>query len=143
MKGKYFQIRIIKGNGYIVDNYEDQYGNGWELVSEYKDGNLIEQHWKFSGPLVWIRASNNTSDSNDFNLIIYPIPTSGRINIESNSKEITSFSIYDMNGVAVVPNMIINDSNTSIDLGNIPSGQYIIETEIENNKQYKLISLIK
>lgn len=77
----------------------------------------------------------------NFNLNVFPNPTSERVNLEiksnSNEKEIGELILYDLNGKILMKKNIHSDTY-SLDLSNFPSGTYIIRN---SNMSMKIIKI--
>lgn len=79
---------------------------------------------------------------NEMNSIaLYPNPTTGLINIQTKEK-ISSVSVYNSVGQKVSFNSL-NKENTSIDISTLPSGIYLVEVSLNNNKVIKRYKVIK
>lgn len=85
--------------------------------------------------------SNNNFGFEDTIVSIYPNPTNGIINIQSNNT--ISYSIYNMLGQSVKLNGLL-ESNISktVSLSHLPDGIYILKAQ-DNNKNSKSFKIIK
>jgi hypothetical protein len=76
----------------------------------------------------------------DIDLSIYPNPTKGKLNIETNKA--ISYSIYNILGQSVkLKGELENSSKKSINLSHLPDGIYILKVkdDSENSKSFKII----
>lgn len=76
----------------------------------------------------------------DFNIKVYPNPTSDIINIEGNYLEIAKVEMYDMNGKIVLSEEI-NENNYKLNIQNKTVAYYLLKVySKENNivKEYKI-----
>jgi len=73
--------------------------------------------------------ANQRLAKEDFNVILYPNPTSGQLNIEV-SKEVHSMKIYDCNSRLVSEFMV--DSYDQIDISSLAIGIYKLQTTFES-----------
>src|SRR5690606_39085476 len=87
---------------------------------------------------VDVTLSNNTLDLVD--LKVYPNPASDVINVDY-KEDISSITIYDMNGRQVAHKKLNNSSNV-ISVQQLASGTYIMKVETVN-KQTSLVKFIK
>ena len=73
----------------------------------------------------FIFITNASVDENSlFNVMLYPNPTSGKLNIEA--EEMISVSVYDLVGQCVMQ-MTADDNQTAIDMSQLQNSIYFIK----------------
>jgi len=116
---------------------------GYILIGETEsnDGHVPGNYGERDVWIVKLSAENmGISDTDNYNINLYPNPTTGIINLQT-PKPIQSVSIYNLMGQKV-PFNSLNQENTSIDISNLSSGTYFIEV-ILNDKTIKRHKVIK
>ena len=68
------------------------------------------------------------------NLIIYPNPTTGIVQIKNISNIFNGMDIYNIQG-----KMLISTSDVEIDISTYPDGVYLFRSKDSNGKIYKVI----
>jgi Secretion system C-terminal sorting domain/Repeat of unknown function (DUF5648) len=76
----------------------------------------------------------------DNNIVAYPNPTSGLINIKNNSKTIDEVSVNNMFGETVQTKKL-NSTNADLDLSNLPKGIYFVKVKSEGEE--KVMRIVK
>jgi hypothetical protein len=84
-------------------------------------------------------AGVGINEVNVSNISIYPNPTNGEFYISSIANTV-SVTVYSVDGKLVINNLKVNDSNQSINLGNVENGIYFVE--ITNDYKKETIRLI-
>lgn len=87
---------------------------------------------------VIVETANISEFADDDNFVLYPNPTTGAINFNTVSKEITNIRIYDAN-MALIDTIVKNTHN--YDLSSFSKGMYFISFEFEGKTQTKKIIL--
>ncbi len=77
----------------------------------------------------------STEGEANSNITLYPVPTNGELHIEANA-EIESIKVFSMLGVLVKE----TSSANSVDLSELPTGQYLIELEIGNKLERRMVT---
>lgn len=70
------------------------------------------------------------TDESQKNISIYPNPTSDFLNIKTENIKVKSSTIYDLSG-----KQIFSTQDSSIDVGFLPSGVYVIVIKTENGEK--------
>ena len=81
------------------------------------------------------------NDHSDFNVGIYPNPTSGDLHIQLDKIMAgITIQLYDYNGLEI-SNMTLEDTNHILDLQHLPSAVYMLKFIVEGSEQkvYKII----
>jgi len=94
----------------------------------------------YGGPFTIMTTQDmGIGENNNPDLLFYPNPTTGIINIQTKEK-INSVSVYNAAGQKV-PFNSLNKENTSIDISSLSGGIYFIELNLNNKtiKRYKVI----
>lgn len=125
------------GNSSFLLNYSTIDNNPYSGISYYR----LKQT-DFNGQFKYSQIrSVNIKSLKDFQIEIYPNPTSNQITIMGNETELESISIYDIRGRDIT-NLTkkIMDAGTKlvIDLSELNAGTYYIKTKNTNNKVSKL-----
>lgn len=87
---------------------------------------------------VFVETLNISELAVDDNFVVYPNPTTGTINFNTFSNELTNIRIYDAN-MALIDTIVKNTKN--YDLSNFSKGVYFITFELEGKTQTKKIIL--
>jgi len=108
-------------------------------ASQSNDGDVPGNHGDYDIWLVKLSPEAMGINEQENQMILYPNPTSGIINIQSKEK-INSVSVYNVVGQKVEFKSL-NNENSSIDISNLPEGIYFIELNLNNktSKRYKVI----
>ena len=85
-------------------------------------------------------SSIEDSDFED-NIVVYPNPSNGMVNINLGDLAECNISIYNLNGQQVLSDRYFN--NTTIDLSGVSTGIYIIQFNIEGKIIYKKLVINK
>jgi len=138
--------------GFFIPSYEGFMGTYWESTtnmstSEYGAYHRLENEpWTQGNPIadgVYTLTGEcsvlSVNDTLKDQIILYPNPTTGIINLQTKEK-ISSVSVYNSAGQKVSFNSL-NKENTSIDISNLSSGVYFVE--ITNDKTVKRHKVIK
>lgn len=79
----------------------------------------------------------------DFELKVYPNPTSGFVNVQFNKLvENTNYLVFDSNG-KMIDNGMINSTNTSLDFKKFASGSYILKLNYNSNHPLQTFKIVK
>jgi len=107
--------------------------------SQSNDGNVPGNHGDYDIWLIKLSSENMGITEFENQMILYPNPTTGILNIQTQEK-ISSVSVYNSIGQKV-PFNSLNTENTSIDISSLPGGIYFIELNLNNKtiKRYKVI----
>ena len=121
--------------------YSTDNGNNWTAINtgltdltifdlELNDNYIIaatNTQGVFRFPLSNLNISSGIHDIDTKSVIsIFPNPTANHINVKVDCKLIgTAYTIYDHLGKSVFSGIIINE-NTSIEMGNLPVGIYML-----------------
>ncbi len=81
------------------------------------------------------QTSMSTTEISSENVKIYPNPTTGIVHIDMGSEEIENVNVFDQSGRLVFNKKMNNSKKASVDIGNLPSGIYIMEVKTKNSKQ--------
>lgn len=126
----------IPGNTNDVGSILTEAPNGY-VYSSFGDYNLELS----SSDLTTVRFISENLGVNEFSilenqLLVYPNPTTGKIYINSNSKNlIQNVDVYSILGQKVLNhNLKSKVSNTEIDLSALPKGTYIIQIQDQSRK---------
>jgi hypothetical protein len=143
-------LAVIQMNAQeIISNAGDEFVNGnqsiaWSLgeisTESYGGGgkNLTEG---FHQPIFVITALENIISQHE--MVVFPNPTAGSISFKSNSNNrVRSVIITNLIGVNVC-NIDVCETSQSIDLSNIPDGEYILSVYGENENKIGIIKIIK
>ncbi len=87
---------------------------------------------------VFVETLNISELAVDDNFVVYPNPTTGAINFNTFSNELTNIRIYDAN-MALIDTIVKNTQN--YDLSNFSKGVYFLLFEFEGKTQTKKIIL--
>jgi hypothetical protein len=79
-------------------------------------------------------AGVGIDDVNTSNVSIYPNPTNGEFYISTIANAV-SVTVYSVDGKVIINNLKVNDSNESINLGNVENGVYFVEVTSDSNKE--------
>lgn len=115
----YFEKNIKNNIGEIKkENLLSSY-----LVNHNADGTMLKS---IDGGLNWYRFTINNSRVLNFRL--YPNPTIDILNFElQNAQEdIQNVSVFDLNGKIMNNNIVIDLANKSLDVHNLPKGNYLL-----------------
>lgn len=75
-------------------------------------------------------------------LQVYPIPTSGLLNIKGEAGNFNQIIIYALNGAVVYNNNNVKDEITTVDMQSLPAGNYLLKV-IFNQGSSKTMKIIK
>jgi len=106
----------------------------------YSDFIIGAVYYPYNGAAYMFNGSNIIENikSNDYNFEIYPNPSNGIININTDI-DINNITVYDLTGKIVEH---LNNFTTTIDLSNLKTGIYIIKFQSKNqNIKRKFIKL--
>jgi hypothetical protein len=152
--GSGFNVRVTDGSADTsivrIDNDVDLYNQpaptgtfniaGW--VTQFDPTNPRNEGYS----LVPCSAINITStqkiENNSTRVAIYPNPTYGQLNIES-EVEIESIQIHSVLGQLVFNQMNVSAMNTQINTGNLENGIYIISIQTEEHVMTQQIKVMK
>ncbi len=83
-------------------------------------------------------------DTDEFELIskVYPNPATDEVNVDLQNKRKVIYKLSDMHGKAI-RNGEFTDINNKIDLGDLPSGIYIITASTVDNKTSESVKILK
>lgn len=117
-------IAIISNN-----NGDTNPGIAWEQWSDNTWYSMVDA-WSANiamavHPVLCIETANPIALSESKELIIYPNPTSGKINFNL-PEEKTTIEIYDYSGKIIVKKEYNQEGLNSIDLSDYPAGMYIL-----------------
>ncbi len=113
-------------------NFTDIYATG-----NYYKIYAVDKAFNYSNELIVSDATLSLNDNNvtsDFKL--YPNPSKGILNIQTNTIDSVSVSIYDMLGKEVVSE---NRISNSIDISNLKNGMYLVKIETNDRSVTKKI----
>lgn len=99
-------------------------GMGTRVVEDVQDNVGIEEHGMNNWPIA-----------------VYPNPTTGRCNMESNSVQIQDVRVYDIYG-KLIKNVSVNDFSATLDLSSLSNGVYVVKI-IGENQSVKTTKIIK
>ena len=129
------QLIPTNDGGAILVGTNEVYGAGGNNVALLKIGKNDSYPYT-SGYMV---ATNlvHTEEiiKTDFNVIIYPNPTSSKVNIETNDFNVSLISIYSVDGVMVYENLNLEEKNNVLNLAHLEIGNYLIVLENENGEK--------
>ena len=120
-------------------------GNYTLVADAYLDNTLTNS---FSGPTMSVSSCIATSieESDATNLLsIYPNPSSGEltINVSNNTEPFISYQLIDIKGsVLLSGNLDVINEKAYLNTETIPSGVYILQTQIGSKMINKKISLL-
>ena len=133
--------------------------SAWGVSPPEPDNSGGDQNW-----LTWRLTGNNTSLWNDLHapsslyflvekdissasisetvnadlLSIYPVPSSDKINLASNSNElIEQVDVFTLSGQLVTTNLFENSKNVTLDLSKLDAGQYLLNIYLSNDQIIK------
>ena len=87
-------------------------------------------------------AGINNVNTNQSDLVLYPNPASGIINLTS-SQEISGYKIFTPQGEEVSARESINTKQVTIDLGGLAKGIYFLQATIGQKKMTKRFAVIQ
>jgi Secretion system C-terminal sorting domain len=94
-----------------------------------------------------IRASGEATgiinNSNDVDLLVYPIPASDRIYVEMSEEKVDSFEIYDLSGRMCLNQNNVITGRSEIDLKSLESGIYMLNVKTNSGVHTKRIQIQK
>lgn len=149
-------FKYQKGNSYMLDNalmqgynetnlkllYRHSTGDPWQIVRTTRTGNLYAGYLTttsfFSGQycLAVGEPSAAIEEYTQGNLHIYPNPVKSQLNILlEDPVKIMKASIMDSTG-RVVKSIKLKSGSNTVNVGNLPSGTYIIHA-VSNHKVFK------
>ncbi|MDD4149471.1 MAG: T9SS type A sorting domain-containing protein, partial [Bacteroidales bacterium] len=73
---------------------------------------------------------------------IYPNPATKFINIVQENTDFEQLTVYDITGRIVIQKSL-NNSSTSLDISNLPSGVYLISLKTVNSSIEKRVKFVK
>jgi hypothetical protein len=79
-------------------------------------------------------AGVGIDEVNASNVSIYPNPTNGEFYVSTIANAV-SVTVYSVDGKVIINNLKVNDSNESINLGNVENGVYFVEVTSDSNKE--------
>ncbi|MFN5705398.1 MAG: T9SS type A sorting domain-containing protein [bacterium] len=127
------------GNKYVATY--DANNNKSEYITQNLNTNtnaFVNYDKKEFSDYVLVNTGITTNKKDDF--IVYPNPvTVNELNIKhkNQTNHVATVSIYDVNGKKLKEiNLIMNGSNSSIQLDNIESGIYLVKFETNNETTY-------
>jgi hypothetical protein len=145
---------IVAGSFGLGVFYSTDNGDNWTTINtgltdlrifdlELNDKYIIaatDTQGVFRFPLSGLNLPTGISDYDFKNAIsIFPNPTTNQLNIKVNAKIFgMPFKVFD-NAGKVVFSDIINKENTLIEMGNFPTGIYMLSIGISSNQIFKLI----
>ncbi|NQY07863.1 MAG: T9SS type A sorting domain-containing protein, partial [Flavobacteriaceae bacterium] len=88
-----------------------------------------------------IAEETGGSIQQDFEVLIYPNPTTGRVTVELpyGDSSSTSLAVYDMIGNRLYQSEVIQTNQSSLDLSQYPSGIYFIKVITEKGTVIKKV----
>lgn len=149
-------VQAILTNNYSIFSFENRDG----LLQVYENGILLDSivDNTFTNGKVGFGSSSDASSFDEISLELpqavdleeipssskgyhlYPNPTLNEIFIESDPKELSTVRIYDLLGKELTSAATISDLSKNqirIDLSNLSSGVYIVQTRTTSSKVYK------
>lgn len=127
-------------------NTQSGYGHQAQAVPS-QDGTkvMFASNWNnmFTGshsPSWIVEVPQNSLSTESFNtnadaISVYPNPSQGQFNVKVASNTIESVSVNDMLGRVVYAQTFDNpNTNTAVNLSKLPSGMYILNTALNNDK---------
>jgi probable HAF family extracellular repeat protein len=141
---EYGETGFIQGEGTTILDNDGMPGEAISGLEEGIDYDVYVRAICEFSESEWIGPVTFNTDEMGINelgnqMVLYPNPTSGIINIQAKEK-INSVSVYNSVGQKV-PFNSLNKENTSIDISNLSSGIYFLEIYLNNKtiKKYKVI----
>ena len=137
MKTKYFLVflvlllsQVMNNNAYAQKCVSFKYDGDGNRIKRYVQNNCIE-----------IKGDMEVEENDDVpDIAVYPNPTSGNIKIimPNNAGDEQSFCrVYDVNGVLIFEKYLANE--TDVDIGDMPSGIYLLQIISGVEKHSKII----
>jgi hypothetical protein len=124
---KYLGIENIDANGNL-------FGLGYEYITKRNFFIIINEK------SIFLSGTSITTIEKD-EIDIYPNPTENDLNINA-GETITSIQIFDKLGRLYSCSTEIFDTNATLNVGNLPQGQYFILLKMGNNfKQTKFLKI--
>jgi hypothetical protein len=132
-------LDTLGGHSFAFNHTENEYR--WLAQNHHLPVLLINKRNGMGGTLTikyfddYVDTASYISENTYQNdLIIYPNPTTGKIQIESSNLKVQSLDIYDMKGQLVkqFPNLKSQIPN-EIDVSSFPKGLYLFQVRNENN----------
>ena len=118
------------GNSGIVQNYRMVDDNPLSGISYYR---LKQTDFDGSQEYLGIRAVDMKNDQ-QYDVLIFPNPTSDKLNIVPNEKEFT-IEIFNMKGQKVLS----ENNSIELDISNLSNGLYLIRVQTSNSKEFNRI----
>ncbi len=137
--------------GYTEDNlkllYRRDASQDWQAIPCVRGGSAINGLFKTSllpGEYTLAVADPNLSIDKyiENNILVYPNPTSGMVDISISDKNITCFSIFDMQGKRILTHKV-NSELMQVDLEQYTSGSYVFKFYKNKKQVEKAIKIIK
>ena len=135
----------LKNDNYLINENEVDL---FQTDSIVLDSFMIGGGWGDHFPLNIFFSKNPKANSigltntDSYYLHIYPNPSTGSIQIEAPILSHAHVTIYSLPG-PVVANHTMDSSPFKIDLGELPSGHYILKFEHENTYSYENFIIIR
>jgi len=125
-------------SGGLVYNYgQTFYGTYSNDAKNY----FITQGFTLNGNYV-ISSIINDEMPAGMNILIYPNPVKDLINIQQSAESSLLVKIFDLQGKTLYEK-VIQDKTTSVDLGFLPKGTYMLFMLDEQNQKRALFKIIK
>ena len=124
----YYQIKA-RNSGKCLDVSGASTADGVNVIQWPCNSNSTNQQWALTKVSSRAEATTDIADFSNENVIIYPNPSNGLINISAKANDI--LFIYDLNGKIVFSKILDSDKNT-IKL-DIAKGMYIVKLTSGND----------
>ncbi|WP_420572106.1 T9SS type A sorting domain-containing protein [Kordia sp.] len=116
-------------------------GTDTSFTDTYTSGNYykiyaVDKAFNYSNELIISDATLSVEENITSTFKIYPNPSTGILNIQTNTTDSASVDVYDMFGKKVVTS---NNVNNTIDISNLKNGMYIVRITTNNKSVTKKV----
>jgi hypothetical protein len=98
---------------------------------------------KFQTPplyYVWVNSLGQIEKRENKDILLYPNPSNGIINIVSEKSSLDDVTIFDLKGNILLSEKWINKTKSTVDLSNFSSGRYILKVHSDgSNKVFPIL----